>query len=156
MSTLVKSKQLTIANKLGSHLVVLLHQPQVESRAITHLIISIIKTSGQEHVDAALNLGVFLTNAELRQSRDRSSAHYRVLQHHTVVDIADILRRLCSPRSLETKQMQDPDRKLGKLAVLNELAKMCKCLLLALRKELDEVEHALHNAALELVAALIA
>lgn len=51
--------------------------------------------------------------------------------------------------------MEDANRQLGELAVLNELAKVRKSLLLRVRDELDEVEHTLHDRPLEVVSTII-
>ena len=58
--------------------------------------------------------------------------------------------------ALETNKMQDTDCKLGELAILNELAEVGKRLLLGIRDEFDEVEHALHYSTLEIISSLVA
>lgn len=57
---------LTIPDELASHFVVLLHQSQVQSGTISHLIIRVVKASSQQHIYAALHLRIFLTDTELR------------------------------------------------------------------------------------------
>ena len=51
--------------------------------------------------------------------------------------------------------MQNPNSKLGKFAILDELAEMCKSILLGVRYKLDEVEHALYDSSLKFVTTLI-
>jgi hypothetical protein len=52
--------------------------------------------------------------------------------------------------------MENANSQLGELAVLDELAQVGKGLLLRVGNKLDEVEHALDNSSLELVASLVA
>lgn len=52
--------------------------------------------------------------------------------------------------------MENANRKLRKLAVLDELAEMGKRVLLGVGNKLDEIKHALYHGTLELVAAFIA
>ena len=52
--------------------------------------------------------------------------------------------------------MQNTHSKFGKLAILDELTKMCKGFIASFWYELDQIEHAFHNTALEVVAALVA
>jgi len=51
--------------------------------------------------------------------------------------------------------MQDSHSEFRELAVLDELAQMRERLFFGLRHELDEVEHALHDCALEVVSAFV-
>lgn len=147
---------LTITDELARKLVVLLHQAQVERRSVTYFVISVIQTSCQEHVNAALDIGVLLTNTKFGQSSHSSSAHNCVLKDDTIVDVADVFCRLSSPGALHTQEVENADGKLGKLAVLDELAKVGKCLLLGFGNKLDQIKNALHDAALEVVSALVA
>lgn len=103
----------------------------------------------------ALDLGILLSNTELGQGGNGSGAYNRVLQHHTVVDVADVLCGLRSPGSFHTKQMEHANGELCELAVLNEFTQMSKCLLLGFRDKLDQVENALDDAALEVVATFV-
>ena len=96
-----------------------------------------------------------MSNTELSQSGDSSGAHNRILEHNTVVDVADVLCGLRSPGSFHTQQVEHANGELGKLAVLDELAQMSKGLLLGFGDELDQVENALDDTALEVVAALV-
>ena len=96
-----------------------------------------------------------MSNTELSQSGDSSGAHNRILEHNTVVDVADVLCGLRSPGSFNTKQVEHTNGELCELAVLNELTQMSKCLLLGFRNELDQIENALDDTALEVVAALV-
>jgi hypothetical protein len=57
--------------------------------------------------------------------------------------------------ALSTEQVQNSDRELGELAVLDELAEVGKRVFLAFGNELDQIEHALNNSALEFVSTLI-
>lgn len=104
----------------------------------------------------ALDLGILLSNTELGQSGNGSGAYNRVLQHHTVVDVADVLCGLRSPGSFHTKQVKHTNGKLCELAVLDKLTQMSKSLLLGFRDELDQIEDALNDTALEVVATFVA
>lgn len=97
----------TITDELARKLVVFLHQAQVESRAITHLVISVVQASGEKYVNTALDFRILLTNAKLRQRRHGSSTHDRILQDNTVVDVTDVLGRLSGPRTFNTEQVEN-------------------------------------------------
>jgi hypothetical protein len=112
----------TILDKSLSQLILFLHQSQVQGSTISDLVIDIIQTSREQNLHTPLDLWVLLSNAELGKRRDGCGAHNGVLQHHSVVDVTNILGRLGCLRSLETKEVEDSDGKLGELAVLNELA----------------------------------
>lgn len=56
-----------------------MHQPEVEGRAVTNLIIHVVQASSQQHVDTALNLRVLLSHAEFGQGRDGRRSYYGVL-----------------------------------------------------------------------------
>ena len=103
----------------------------------------------------ALDLRILLANTKLGQSGHSSGAHNRVLEHNTVVDVADVLRGLRGSGTFHTKQVEHTNGELSKLAVLNELTKMGERLLLGFRHELDQIENALDDTALEVVAALV-
>jgi cell division FtsZ-interacting protein ZapD len=97
-----------------------------------------------------------LSDAEFGQSGHGCGTYNRVLKYNAVVDVADVLRRLCSPGTFDTKQVKNTNGQLRKLAVLDELAQVSQSLLLSFRHELDQIENALDNAALEVVATLVA
>lgn len=147
---------LTITDELARKLVVFLHQAQVQCRAITHLVISVIQASGEKNVNTTLDLGILLANAELRQRCHCRGTHDRILQDNAVVDIADVLGRLSGSRTLNTEQVENTHCKLSELAVFDELAEVCESLLLGFRHELDQIEDALHNTTLEVVSTLVA
>jgi hypothetical protein len=52
--------------------------------------------------------------------------------------------------------VENANSEFGELAVFDEFAKVCERILFAARNEFDQVEHALHHAALEFVATLVA
>lgn len=79
---------------------------------------------GQEDLDAPLDGIVGDVDTELGQAGDGGGADDGVLENDTVVDVPDVLVRLRRLRTFNTEQVQDADRKLGKLAVLDELAKL--------------------------------
>lgn len=137
--------ELTISHKLAGDLIIFLHQPQVQRRTISNFIVGIVETPLQQHLNTRLDLRVFLSHAKLGESSDRGCSNNRVFQHNAVVDVSNVLGRLCGLGSLKTKQVQYPHGQLCELAVFDELAQVCECLLLRLRHELDEVEHALHD-----------
>lgn len=148
--------RLTVPDKLCGRLVVLLlHQPQVQRRAISDLVIRVVQTPGQQHINASLDLRVLLSHAELCQRRHCGSPHDRVLQHNPVVDVTYVLGRLRCLRAFHAEEVEDTHGQLGELAVFDELAEMRQSLFLAVGHEFDQVENTLHNAALEVVSALI-
>lgn len=100
------------------------HQTQIQRSTIAHLVIGVIETAGKENLYTRLDFGVFLANAKFGQSSDSGGTHNGVLQNDTVVDVADVLGRVVGLGALDTEQMQDPDRQLRELTVLNELTKM--------------------------------
>lgn len=65
-----------------------------------------------------------MTNTKLGQGRDSCSSDNGILQYHTVVDVADVLCGLGSFGALGAQQVEYTDRKLGELAIFNELAEM--------------------------------
>jgi len=81
----------TILDELVGHLVVLLHQSQIERGSVADFIISVIKASRKQNGDTALDLWILLTNTELGQCGHSSSADKRILQDHSVVDVANVL-----------------------------------------------------------------
>lgn len=72
-------------------LVVFLHQAQVQGSAVADLVIDVVQTAGEQNSDAALDLGVFLSDAKLGERGDRSGADEGVFKHDAVVDVADKL-----------------------------------------------------------------
>lgn len=137
-------------------LVVLLHKPEVESSTVSNFVIDIVQTPGQQDIDAPLDLGVALAYAKLGESSDRSRTNDGILKDDSVVDVPDVLGGLGGLGPFHSEEMQDADREFGKFTVLNELAQVSERILLGVRHELDQIEHALHHGALELVAALVA
>lgn len=147
---------LTIPHEFSGNLILLLHQPQAQRRPIPHLIIRIIQTPPQQDTHTPLNLRIRLSNSKLAERRNRRSPHNRILQHDAVVDVADILGRLDGFGSFHAQQVQNADRELRKLAILDELAQMRERFLPRFRDELDQVEHGFHDGPLELVATFVA
>lgn len=148
---------LTILDESSCHLIILLiHELQVKGSTITDLVINIIQASGEEDADTALNLRVLLANTKLGEGSDSSSSHDGVFKNHSVVNISDILGRLSGLGTLKTDKVKNSDSQLSELAILNELAEVGKRILLGIRDELDQIEHALHNSPLELISTLIA
>lgn len=52
--------------------------------------------------------------------------------------------------------MQNTHGKFGEFAIFDELTQVCQRLVPRFWHELDEIEHAFHHTALEVVAALVA
>ncbi len=84
----------TVTDETASHLIFLVHKSQVQGCSISDFIICIIKASGKKHMNASLELRVFLPDTELGQCSDRRCSDERVLENDTVVDVADILCRV--------------------------------------------------------------
>lgn len=78
----------------------------------------------EEDLNAPLDGVVGDVDTELGQARDGGGANDRVLENDPVVNVSDVLVRLRRLRTFDTEQVQDADRKLGKLAVLDELAEL--------------------------------
>mmetsp|Transcript_8511 Transcript_8511/g.18533 ORF Transcript_8511/g.18533 Transcript_8511/m.18533 type:complete len:262 (+) Transcript_8511:1173-1958(+) len=91
---------------------------------------------------------------KLGQGRDRSGTHRGVLENDAVVDEANVLGGTRRLGSLCTEKMKDLSGEQGELAVLYELAEMDETSVLGLGNRLDERDDALHNALLEVEAAL--
>lgn len=156
-SAVGKQRVRTILDKVAGHLVVLLaHELQVQSSAVAHLVVHIVQASREEHLDASLDIGVLLAHTKLGQGSNGGGSNNCVLENHTIVDVADVLSRLSSFGTLQPDKMEDAYGQLGELAVLDELAEVGECLLLGVGDELDQVKHALHDCALELVTAFVA
>ena len=119
-------KILTILDESARCLILLTHQSQVERSTVSHLVIGVIKTTGEENMDARFNFGVLLANTKLGQGSYSSSTYDGVLQYDTVVDVTNILGGVGSLGAFGTKQVEDSDRKLGEFTVLNELAQVGK------------------------------
>jgi len=119
-------KILTILDESARCLILLTHQSQVERSTVSHLVIGVIKTTGEENMDARFNFGVLLANTKLGQGSYSSSAYDGVLQNDAVVDVTNILGGVGSLGAFGTKQVEDSDRKLGEFTVLNELAQVGK------------------------------
>jgi hypothetical protein len=117
-------QELTVLNKGARRLVLLAHQAQVERCTIPHLVIGVIKTTGEQNLNTRFDFGVLLANTKLGQRGDGSGTYNGVLQNDTVVDVADILGGVSGLGALSTKQVQNSDRELGEFAVLDELAEM--------------------------------
>lgn len=71
--------QLTVLDESLRRLILVMHQPEVEGRAVTNLVIHVVQASSQQHVNTALDLGVLLSNAEFGQGRDRRCSYYGIL-----------------------------------------------------------------------------
>lgn len=150
------SGNLTVLNKLGGKLILLVHQSQIQRGSVSYLVVDIVETSGKEDLDASLHVRVLLANAELGEGRYGGSSNNGILQDDAVIDVSDVLCRLRGLGALQSKEMENAHGKLGELAVLNELTQVGQGILFGVGHELDEVEHALDDGALELVAALVA
>lgn len=107
-----------------------MHETEVESSTISDFVVHIVQTPREQHVDAALDLGVLLSDAKLGEGRDGGGAHNGVLENDTVVDVANVLCRLGRLGTFETEQVQDADGQLGELAVLDEFAEVGQRILL--------------------------
>lgn len=112
----------TILDETASHLIFLVHKSQIQGCSISNFVIRIIKASGKKHVNASLKLGVFLPNTEFGQCSDRCCSDERVLENNTVVDVADVFRRVRCLWSLDSERVQNADGQLRELTVLDELA----------------------------------
>lgn len=77
-----------------------------------------------------------------------------MLQHHAVVDEADVLGGVAGLGPLLAQQVQNASGQHGELAVLDELAQVGQPRLLALRVLLDDADDAVHDGPLVLEAAL--
>jgi len=97
-----------------------------------------------------------LAHPKLCQSRDGGCSDDRVFEDDPIVDIPDVLGRLCCLGAFEADKMENPDSKFCEFAIFDKLAKVCEGFLLGVRYKLDKVEHALHNCPLKFVAPLIA
>lgn len=147
----------TIADKLSRDLIVfLLHQAKVECSTVADFIISVVQTSCEQDVNTAFHLWILLTDTKFGQCCYCSCSHNGVLQHNSVVDIPDVLGRLCRFWSFHAQHMQYPYGKLGEFTVLDEFAKVGKCFFLAFRHEFDQIEHAFDHSPLEVIATLLA
>ena len=118
--------QLTILDKSTSYLVLFFHESQIESSTITNLVINVIKTPREEDWDTGFDFRIFLANTKLGKSRHSRSSDNGILQDNSVVDITNIFGRMRSLWSLNTKEMQYSNRKLGELAIFDKLAEVCK------------------------------
>ena len=118
---MASSEVRTITDELARKLVVLLHKSQIQCRTVAHFIVGIVQASSQQYVHAALNLRILLSNTELGQCGDGGCAHNRILEHNTIVDVANVLCGLRSPGTLHTQQVEHTNGELRELAVLNEL-----------------------------------
>src|SRR4051794_10465195 len=107
--TASNGRELTVLNKGARCLILLAHQAQVERSTIPHLIIGIIKTTGEQNLNTRFDFGVLLANTKLGQRGDGSGTYNGVLQNDTVVNVADILSGVSSLGALSTKQVQNPD-----------------------------------------------
>ena len=116
----------TILNKKTSHVILFLHQSQIESSTITHFIINVIKTPGKQNRNTRLDFGIFLADSKLGQCSHGSSANNGILQDHSVVNIANVLCRMTSLWTLDAEKMQYSDREFGEFAVFDKLTEVRK------------------------------
>ena len=117
----------TILDKAISDFVLLLHQTKVKCCTIAHFIIRVIQASGEKNGNTTLDLRILLTDAKLSQSSDSGGANNGVFEDYPVIDISYVFGRLRSLGAFHAKEVEDSDGKLGEFAILNKLAKMCKC-----------------------------
>lgn len=147
----------TVLDKVLCHLIIFLaHELQVQGGTIAHFVVNIVQASRQQNLDTSLDVRVLLADAKLGQSSNSSSSHNGILKDDAVIDVTDVLGWLSSLRTLQTNKVKDTDGQLRKLAILDEFAQMSQSLILGVRNELDQIEHALHDGTLELVSTLIA
>jgi hypothetical protein len=122
----------------------LLQDLDVHRRAVPHLVIDVIQASSnvsdspanarmakygppsQQHIHTLHHRLVVHTYTELGETAHGRGTDDGVLEHDSVVDVPDELGRVSRLGPLETKKVENADRELGELAVLDELAQVGK------------------------------
>jgi hypothetical protein len=117
----------TILDEAVSDFILLFHETKVKCRTIPYFIVRIIQASGEQNGNTALDLRILLTNTKFSQCSDSGGANNSVFEDNSVIDISNVFGGLRSLGAFHSEEVENSDRKLGELAVLNELAEMCKC-----------------------------
>lgn len=115
---------LTVSNKGVGKRVVVKHS-QIHRCSIANFVVDIVETSRKEYANAALDAFIGYIDAELSQAADCCSADDGVLEDDAIVNVSDVLRWLSCFWALDAEQMQNADRELRELTVLDELAQLC-------------------------------
>lgn len=100
---------ITILDKSCRQVILLLHQAQVQSGTVSDFVVNVVQAAREQDLDAALDFGVLLANAEFGQGRHGGSADDGVLQHDAIVDVPHVLGRLGRLGALEAKQVENAD-----------------------------------------------